>query len=75
MEKLKGARKLVAGLGALVFLALGYAASLAFRQGPVVFPPYATAVVGVLTAVVGGNVGEHFASKAARAPSLKDVLP
>jgi phage-related minor tail protein len=70
---MRGARKLLFGLLGLAFLAGAFAACIAWPAAAVVFPPYATAVVAVVTVVVAGNAATHAAqAKAAVAGGISD---
>jgi hypothetical protein len=71
---MKGSRKLLFGFVCLLFLAGGLWLCLRpelAEAGKVLFPAFAAAVVGVVGAVVAGNVGEHVATtKAAASAAL-----
>lgn len=57
-------RKVVMGFGGMGFLFGGLLASLRWSDaGKVVYTAFASSVVAIVTAVVIGNVGEHFANK------------
>ncbi len=61
---MKGWRKLIFGLLGLLFLAGAFAACLRWPEaGKVLFATFAAADVGIVSAVVVGNVGEHFAQR------------
>lgn len=61
---MRGKRKLAFGFVGLVFLVGGLALCLQFKDpGQVIFASYAAALVTIVTAVVLGNVGEHFAQR------------